>query len=313
MSYNKETGMYEGYIYKIVNDVNRKIYIGQTRRDVDTRFKEHCKGANITNKKKIQVIDYAINKYGKDNFSMDVLKFLSCETEPQLLKELKQHEIYYIEKYNSRNNELGYNITKGGDSCAYYQEKAVWQYSKDGEFIREYKSLNEAALYNNLSKQDISHCCHKTRGVCVGGFMWSFKGESYRTDTYMRNRKVFKYDLEGNLIEIYDCINDITDNKKLRHKITNCCSGYTYNIDGFVYRYMNDAFNKFQVLPKKQGGHTMQKCPVIQYDLNWNIINKFNSIKEAHEITKINKCGITDCCKNRRESIFNYRFQYDLK
>ena len=56
MSYNKETGMYEGYIYKIVNDINGKIYIGQTRRDVDTRFKEHCKGANITNKKKIQII-----------------------------------------------------------------------------------------------------------------------------------------------------------------------------------------------------------------------------------------------------------------
>lgn len=312
MAYNKETGMYEGYIYKIINDINDKIYIGQTRRDVDTRFKEHCKGANITNKKKIQVIDYAINKYGKDNFSVSIIKYLSCATENQLLKELKEYEIYYIKKYNSRNNKIGYNITKGGDACAYYQEKPVWKYSKDGVFIKEYKSLSEAALDNNISKQDLSHCCNKTRGVCVGGFLWSFKGDTYRTDTYIKNRNVCKYDLAGNLIETYECINNLTSDKKLRHKITNCCSGYTYNVDGFVYRYIDDDFNKYPVIPKRKGGHTMRQCPVIQYDLEGNIVNRFNSVKEAHEFTNINTCGITDCCKNRREYIFNYRFQYDL-
>lgn len=30
MAYNKETGMYEGYIYKIINNINNKAYIGQT-------------------------------------------------------------------------------------------------------------------------------------------------------------------------------------------------------------------------------------------------------------------------------------------
>ena len=41
MSFNKETGLYEGYIYKIVNDVNDKIYIGQTRRTVEERWNYH--------------------------------------------------------------------------------------------------------------------------------------------------------------------------------------------------------------------------------------------------------------------------------
>ena len=41
MSYNKETGMYEGYIYKIWNDVNDKIYIGQTRVSVNKRWVMH--------------------------------------------------------------------------------------------------------------------------------------------------------------------------------------------------------------------------------------------------------------------------------
>lgn len=33
------------YIYKIINDVNQKIYIGKTEFFIEKRFKEHCKDA----------------------------------------------------------------------------------------------------------------------------------------------------------------------------------------------------------------------------------------------------------------------------
>ena len=41
MAYNKETGMWEGYIYVITNSVNRKQYVGQTITTVEHRFKQH--------------------------------------------------------------------------------------------------------------------------------------------------------------------------------------------------------------------------------------------------------------------------------
>ena len=41
MSFNKDTGMYEGYIYLITNKVNGKGYIGQTNRTVPFRFQQH--------------------------------------------------------------------------------------------------------------------------------------------------------------------------------------------------------------------------------------------------------------------------------
>lgn len=41
-----------GYIYKIINDVNNKIYIGQTINSIEYRFKNHIKEsiANTNNK-----------------------------------------------------------------------------------------------------------------------------------------------------------------------------------------------------------------------------------------------------------------------
>ena len=54
-------------IYKIVNNINGKFYVGQSN-DIDRRFVEHCspnryKQSNIP-------VDWAIHKYGKENFSL---------------------------------------------------------------------------------------------------------------------------------------------------------------------------------------------------------------------------------------------------
>lgn len=54
-------------IYKITNKINHKIYIGQSVR-VEIRLQEHCyPSAN-------GIIDKAIKKYGKDNFSFDIVE-----------------------------------------------------------------------------------------------------------------------------------------------------------------------------------------------------------------------------------------------
>ena len=45
MSFNRETGMYEGYIYVITNDIYpNKLYIGQTSQELITRSEERRVG-----------------------------------------------------------------------------------------------------------------------------------------------------------------------------------------------------------------------------------------------------------------------------
>lgn len=90
-----------GVIYKITNKINGKSYIGQTV-DFNRRKRNHF------NKKEGDKECYAIHqaffKYGKENFSIEVIEKCSKE-------ELDEKEKYYIKYFHSHHTENGYNLT----------------------------------------------------------------------------------------------------------------------------------------------------------------------------------------------------------
>lgn len=89
-------------LYKITNTVNGKLYIGITKLPIEQRWAKHLKDS-LSPK---YPLHHAINKYGKENFIIELLEesidktYISKLEEPSILK------------YNSRNN--GYNVAKGG-------------------------------------------------------------------------------------------------------------------------------------------------------------------------------------------------------
>ena len=111
-----------GYIYMITNEINGKIYIGQTRRSIETRWKEHLKS------KDNYPIHVAMRKYGIENFTIKELE--KCDNQF-----LDQKEIEYIEYYDSYNSNKGYNATKGGEG-AIYEAALEWIRSHPQE-VRE--------------------------------------------------------------------------------------------------------------------------------------------------------------------------------
>jgi len=96
-----------GMVYKITNSVNGKIYVGQTIRNLERRFKEHCI------KEGCPIFFKAIKKYGKENFNTEVIE--ECRD----TDELNEKEIYWIQKLNSQ-CPSGYNISKGGSGSSGY-------------------------------------------------------------------------------------------------------------------------------------------------------------------------------------------------
>jgi group I intron endonuclease len=100
-----------GYIYKITNRVNLKLYIGQTRRTVSKRFQEHLTRADYYCKRygnvayKYMHLYLAMVKYGKDNFSVETIDYADSQEE---LDEKEKFWIHYFDTVTS-----GYNMLEG--------------------------------------------------------------------------------------------------------------------------------------------------------------------------------------------------------
>lgn len=93
-------------VYKITNKVNNKVYIGITSKGISARWKEHIYSAEHGCPFKLH---NAIRKYGKENFSIELIDF--CNS----WEELTEKEQYYISEYKSLQDKFGYNMTEGGD------------------------------------------------------------------------------------------------------------------------------------------------------------------------------------------------------
>lgn len=151
----------KGFIYIITNKINGKQYIGQTIQSIRKRFDRHCQyyGSEAENRMAIKL---AIHKYGRKNFTIEVLE--ECDIE-----NLNEREVYYIEKYDTFNK--GYNSTKGGQNgtkslkLLNVQNDIIDLY-KDGfsakSIAKEYnvdkKTINNILLVNNIEIRK-----HKTR------------------------------------------------------------------------------------------------------------------------------------------------------
>lgn len=136
-----------GYIYVIKNKINEKVYIGQTLRSVEERFKQYIKPSNH---KKHYKLYRAMNKYGNDNFYYEILESNVCEDI------IDEREIYWIEKYDSYKN--GYNSTPGGDGRVIFKKIDI-NYIMDE--LKKGKSVKEIANELNCNVKTIRRIKHE--------------------------------------------------------------------------------------------------------------------------------------------------------
>lgn len=116
-------------IYKIENLINGKVYIGQSIR-IERRWKEHCFNSSDS------LISAAIKKYGKENFSFEILEEVD-DTE-----KLNQLESQYIQRFNSLTPH-GYNVVIMDETDRSHQ---FFYYNQDTFFsiINSIKNTNKS-------------------------------------------------------------------------------------------------------------------------------------------------------------------------
>lgn len=95
------------YIYKITDTLNNKIYIGQSKEHTG-RWKQHMYFAKHPEKTG-QYIHRAMNKYGVENFTYEIIDFAQNQWQADCIED------NLIALHNSRNKEYGYNLMRGGN------------------------------------------------------------------------------------------------------------------------------------------------------------------------------------------------------
>ena len=105
-------------IYKITNNVNNKIYIGQTTKTLKERISNYEREVKYTKGRKERPISKAMKKYGFENFTFEVI-----EDNISTQAELDKKERYYIQYFNSLINQNGYNIELGGNGRGKHSEE----------------------------------------------------------------------------------------------------------------------------------------------------------------------------------------------
>lgn len=111
-------------VYCHTNLINGKKYIGITCQKPNDRFRDG-KGYSSS-----PHFHHAIKMYGWDSFQTEILySGLSAD-------EAKEKEIELIKKFNTRNNNFGYNITPGGELCS--GEDHPWFGKHHSEESKEY-------------------------------------------------------------------------------------------------------------------------------------------------------------------------------
>lgn len=135
-------------IYKIINKINNKIYIGKTN-DIEKRIKRHLR--SVKNKVNRYLYD-AINHYGWENFDVEIIE--ECTD-----SEANEKEKFYIRKNQSNLHEFGYNMTSGGDGVYtlsnWSEEERNELYKIKSEKQTGFKHSNETRKKMSESKKGI--------------------------------------------------------------------------------------------------------------------------------------------------------------
>lgn len=244
-----------GYIYKITNLINNKVYIGQTERTIELRWKQH-----LNNVDKLSYSLYsAIKKYGINNFKIEELE--QCPIE-----ELDYKEQYWIKKYNSYSN--GYNENLGGNGNFKYNYNEIIQLWNEGCSCKE--------IINKIG------CSSTTLTEILDKFNINKEERQKRGNELHSNGKIEDFIVDFNSgMSIFAISNKYsTTNERVRKKLID--NGIT-----------EEQIKQNYIISHKTSG---KKRSINQYDLNYNLLNSFSSIKEAkislgkkENNTKLNK------------------------
>jgi group I intron endonuclease len=250
---SNETG-----VYKIINLINNKIYIGSSTNEkggFKDRINTHIRLLN-RNTHPNKHLQSAWNKYGEDNFEFKVIEVVKGK------EKIIEREQYYIDSCGVIDNKIGYNKSPIANSQLGFKhsnetKKKMSDSAKiySNEISKRMKELRTGQTLSETTKKKISEkLTGLKRGdefkekmrVIGGNRIVSDETKKKISDNkkgYIseKRKSVYQLDLDGNIIKLWLFSGEAEAELKItKGKISEVCLGKRKTTGGFKWVYKDE-------------------------------------------------------------------------
>lgn len=263
-------------VYGLYENAENLIYIGITSKErLQTRYNEHKIKSKANKNKKNYKIDYKLRKIVRTGGHFTIKQLFEFETQEEVIA--KEIELINFYGRKTRKGGILYNSTVGGEGIIGY--------------IPTKKQRLRMGFAQKGNKNALG---------------------SKRPDLVERTVKaVNMFDLNGNLIKSYTSQKEASDDTGIQHSQISagalyrhrCAFWYAKSIS-VIFRYVDDTSEiKVTFKPKIMR-------PVLQLDLNNQIVKEFKSACEARRLTGINNARILKCCNGIAKTAGKFKWKF---
>jgi hypothetical protein len=126
-----------------------------------------------------------------------------------------------------------------------------------------------------------------------------------------KHKPILQYDLQGNFIKEWESSKQVADELQLTNSsgITSVLKNHSPTAYKSIWKYKTENY-PFKINPPQYWENNL--IPVLQYDLQGNLIKEWRSGKEASLYLNVNKQSICNALKNRAKSACGYVWKYKI-
>lgn len=245
--YTKDKGVCG--IYKIINTVNNKIYVGKAK-NIYNRMLSHRTNLRRKSKDENRHLINAWHKYGEECFTYEIIEVLQFDENL-----LREREDYWIVTLDSTNRKVGYNLRRDSSTGCIVQDETK---KKISEKVKGENNPNYGNKWTDEQKEKMSKLKKEQykkgevkinpeaskKGCEIRNAKWEQSPELKEQMKKNVSSKIAEYNFHqldkktGDLIKVWNSVYDILIEHPewKRHNIYAACSGEKPSIYGYKWK-----------------------------------------------------------------------------